>query len=277
MRTTAVEINPSVIAACRQWFRLPPDGPRLTVLNQDARQWVDDPAHLQTVDALNVDLYDHEAASPVLDDGDFYAACRSVLQHGGLMTVNLFGRRASFARSSLRIAKVFGSDQVWQLTPTKEGNTVLVAGRSVRVPTAATLLARAATIESRYRLPARKWLRLVRPLPMSILQGLRHERQDRHHAQAHAWRQSPCFGRQARRPARLAQLPALAAGGWPDRPGAGAAHRGPLRGGRQRLAPAGAPGHAEPRAPGQWQAAGRGCADRMAGQPRACLTCASIR
>ena len=33
---------------------------------------------------------------------------------------------------------------------------------------------------------------------MSILQGFRHERQDRHHAQAHAWRQSPCFGRQAR-------------------------------------------------------------------------------
>jgi spermidine synthase len=172
LRTTAVEINPSVIAACRQWFRLPPDGPRLTVLNQDARQWVDDPAHLQTVDALNVDLYDHEAASPVLDDEDFYAACRSVLQDGGLMTVNLFGRRASFARSSLRIAKVFGSDQVWQLTPTKEGNTVLVAGRGVRVPDRETLLARAATIESRYRLPARKWLRLVRPLPMSILQGL---------------------------------------------------------------------------------------------------------
>ena len=43
VRTTAVEINPSVIAACRQWFRLPRTGLRLTVLNQDARQWVDDP------------------------------------------------------------------------------------------------------------------------------------------------------------------------------------------------------------------------------------------
>ena len=42
---------------------------------------------------------------------------------------------------------------------------MLVAGRSVRVPDRETLLARAATIESRYRLPARKWLRLVRPLP----------------------------------------------------------------------------------------------------------------
>jgi spermidine synthase len=31
---------------------------------------------LGTVDALQVDLYDHEAAAPVLDSADFYADCR---------------------------------------------------------------------------------------------------------------------------------------------------------------------------------------------------------
>ena len=36
MRTTAVELNPTVIAACRMWFRLPADGARLAVLNGDA-------------------------------------------------------------------------------------------------------------------------------------------------------------------------------------------------------------------------------------------------
>src|SRR5947199_1232102 len=29
MRTTAVELNPTVITACRMWFKLPQDGPRL--------------------------------------------------------------------------------------------------------------------------------------------------------------------------------------------------------------------------------------------------------
>lgn len=172
MRTTAVEINPQVIAACRQWFRLPADDARLTVLNQDAADWVNGDAHLQTVDVLNVDLYDHEAESPVLDDEAFYAACRGVLADGGLMTVNLFGRSASFARSALRIARAFGSDQVWSLTPTKEGNTVVVAARGVQVPHRDVLEQRAANIESRFKLPARKWLRLVRPLPMSILNAL---------------------------------------------------------------------------------------------------------
>lgn len=180
MQTTAVEINPTVIAACRAWFHLPEDDARLSVLNMDARAWVDDPAHLQTVAVLNVDLYDHDAASPVLDDEAFYAACRGVLEEGGLMTVNLFGRAASFARSAVRIARVFGSDQVWSLAPTKEGNTVLVAARGVEVPTREELERRAANIESQfavYGLPARKWLRLVRPLPMSIINQLHSEPQ----------------------------------------------------------------------------------------------------
>ncbi len=172
MRTTAVEINPSVIAACRQWFRLPHDDARVSVVNEDAATWVADPAHQQTADVLNVDLYDHEAASPVLDDEAFYAACHGVLAPGGLMTVNLFGRDASFARSALRIARVFGSTQVWSLAPTKEGNTIVVAARGVPVPHRDELERRAANIELRFKLPAPKWLRLVRPLPMSILNAV---------------------------------------------------------------------------------------------------------
>jgi spermidine synthase len=172
MQTTAVEINPEVIAACRQWFRLPADDARFKVVNEDAGRWVNDDANLQTVDVLNVDLYDHDAASPVLDDEAFYAACRGVLAEGGLMTVNLFGRSASFARSAQRIARAFGSSQVWSLAPTKEGNTVVVAARGVQVPHRDVLEQRAATIESRFKLPARKWLHLVRPLPTSILQAL---------------------------------------------------------------------------------------------------------
>ena len=120
-------------------------------------------ARRQTVDALCVDLYDHEAAAPVLDDEAFYAACRGLLAPGGLMTVNLFGRDASFERSAVRVAAAFGADQVWQLAPTREGNTVLVAGRAVEVPGCDTLTARADAIQGRYRLPARKWLRLVQP------------------------------------------------------------------------------------------------------------------
>jgi spermidine synthase len=155
-----------VIGANRLWFRLPADDARLTVIEADAARWVADDRNLGSAQVLNVDLYDHDAAAPVLDDEAFYADCRRVLDaDGGLMTVNLFGREASFERSAARIARVFGRDQVWSLRPTREGNTVLVAGRDVKVPGRDALTARAANIEDRYGLPARKWLRMVRPLP----------------------------------------------------------------------------------------------------------------
>lgn len=169
MRTTAVEINPTVISACRLWFRLPDDDARLQVVQADAARWVKDPAQRHQAQVLNVDLYDHEAAAPVLDDEDFYASCRDLLDDGGLMTVNLFGRDSSFGRSAGRIARVFGTDQVWSLRPTKEGNTVLVAARGVQVPDREELTRRASHIEARYALPARKWLRMVRPLDLSLL------------------------------------------------------------------------------------------------------------
>ena len=166
MRTTAVELNPSVISACRMWFRLPDDDARLAVVEADAGAWVQQAANLQGADVLSVDLYDHDAAAPVLDSDAFYASCRGVLAHGGLMAVNLFGRDASFAASAARIAAAFGSDQVWSLRPTREGNTVVIAGRGVVVPDRDTLCARADNIEARFGLPARKWLRMVRPLSL---------------------------------------------------------------------------------------------------------------
>jgi spermidine synthase len=163
MPTTVVEINPQVVEVNRNWFHLPAE---VEVVLMDAGRWLRERAEPQSVQLLHVDLYDRDAAAPVLDDEAFYADCRAVLADGGAMSVNLFGRDASFERSAGRIAAVFGTDQVWSLRPTREGNTVVVAGRDLRVPDRDGLLQRAATIESRYGsfgLPARKWLRMVRP------------------------------------------------------------------------------------------------------------------
>ena len=164
MRCTAVELNPSVIDACRLWFHLPADSPKFQVLQMNAADFVGDPGRIQSVQAMCVDLYDHDAASPVLDSADFYRDCFATLAEGGVMTVNLFGRDASFERSAKRIAAAFGESQVWSLRPTKEGNTVVVAMKHTPMPDRPLLAARADNIESRFKLPARKWLRMIRPL-----------------------------------------------------------------------------------------------------------------
>ncbi|MFZ9428334.1 MAG: spermidine synthase [Burkholderiaceae bacterium] len=162
--TTAIELNPGVMRACRMWFRLPPDGPRLRVLCEDAGHWIARKEQASRIDLLHVDLYDHEAAAPVLDSEAFYAHCHAALAPGGVMAVNLFGRLSSFERSAQRIMQAFGRGQTWRVQPTREGNTVVVATRGVTVPDRETLLARARWIEERLGLPATKWLRMIRPL-----------------------------------------------------------------------------------------------------------------
>ncbi len=162
MQTTAVELNPQVVAACRVWFRLPEDGKRLTVVEQDAGAFIADPEVRGTIDVLCVDLYDHEAACPVLDSTAFYVDCRAALADRGVMTVNLFGRDASFERSFAHIEAAFGVGCVRSVKPTREGNTVVIAMKHVTVPEPAVLARRAENIETRWQLPARKWLRMFR-------------------------------------------------------------------------------------------------------------------
>ena len=164
MTTTAIEINPQVITACRTWFKLPKDDKRLTVIQADAALEIQKPQHLESTDLLHVDLYDHEAAAPVLDSAEFYEHCYQLLKEDGVMTVNLFGRNASYEQSLSKIAEAFGPQAVWAFRPTKEGNTVVLAQREPTRPQRADLLLRAAEIESRWGLPAKKWLRLFKPV-----------------------------------------------------------------------------------------------------------------
>ncbi len=165
MRSTAVELNPTVIDACHLWFELPMAAPGLAVLELDAADYVGDPKRAGSADVLCVDLYDHEAASPMLDSAVFYADCHRLLAEGGVMSVNLFGRDASFTASAARIAATFGNERVRTLSPTKEGNSIVVAIKNTAIAEPLELAARAENIETRFGLPARKWLRLLHELP----------------------------------------------------------------------------------------------------------------
>ena len=164
MRTVAIELNPQVLAACRGWFKLPADNARMQVVLNDAAVEIQDAKWWGTVDALQVDLYDHEAAAPVLDSLPFYNHCRRLLTDEGCMTVNLFGRSSSFTRSVEKISAAFGADAVWAFKPTREGNTVVLAQRTPQRPKRELLEARAEIILDRWGLPAAKWVRVFKPV-----------------------------------------------------------------------------------------------------------------
>jgi spermidine synthase len=164
MKTCAVEINPQVVNACRGWFKLAADNTRTQVVLADASKEIQNPKWWGAIDLLHVDLYDDEAAAPVLDSAAFYADCRRLLTADGLMTVNLFGRSSSYQRSVDKIAAAFGEDAVWAFKATREGNTVVLAQRAASRPKRALLAARAEIIQAQWGLPATQWVRILKPL-----------------------------------------------------------------------------------------------------------------
>ncbi len=161
---TAIELNPQVLAVCRAWFKLPPDGPKLRVVLADAEKEIKDPMWRGTVDALAVDLYDHNAAAPVLDSEAFYADCRALLTDDGCMTVNLFGRGSSFVQSLEKMAQAFGEDALWAFKPTREGNTVVLAQRTPTRFKRGEQAERCADVQERWGLPTARWVRGLKPI-----------------------------------------------------------------------------------------------------------------
>ena len=125
-RITAVEINPQVVAACRQFFKLPLQDERFKVLIADAGAWVADARNHATVDVLQVDLYDALARGPVLDSVAFYSDCRACLITHGMMTVNVFGNGAGFEASYAAIAAAFDG-QCTAMAQVDAGNRIILA------------------------------------------------------------------------------------------------------------------------------------------------------
>lgn len=153
-----VEWNPQVSAVCQMYFKLPQPA-RLKIDHEDAGIWVQDPAQHGQQAVLMVDIYDADARGPVRDSLDFYQQCRNVLCETGVLTVNLFGAHASYARNIRNLSEAFDG-RILSLPQIDAGNQVVLAfkGPELRVAVEQLLL-RAEQVESNYGLPAKKWVR----------------------------------------------------------------------------------------------------------------------
>jgi spermidine synthase len=87
-----------------------------------------------------------------------------LLTDDGVMTVNLFGRSSSFLSSVEKISEAFGAGAVWAFKPTREGNTIVLAQRTATTPKREALMARAEVIQTKWGLPATKWLRVFKQI-----------------------------------------------------------------------------------------------------------------
>ncbi len=104
-RLTVVEIEPKVVAAARQFFKLPEEDRRLHIVIDDAARYV--PGGSDAFDLILVDGFDANARAGALATIPFYQACRARLADDGLLVVNLLGRNRGVGTSMERIAAAF--------------------------------------------------------------------------------------------------------------------------------------------------------------------------
>jgi spermidine synthase len=164
MHTTAMEINPQVIAVCKTSFHLPDNSARLHVVQGNAADIALHDQWIGQIDVLQVDLYDHDAKQPVLDSEAFYRDCHTLLSPTSCMVVNVFGETSNANQSIRTLAAIFGPDALWSFTPTGAGNTIVLAFAQPPRPQLSDLQAQARAIEARWGLPAQEWLNALTPV-----------------------------------------------------------------------------------------------------------------
>ncbi len=129
-RIDVVEILPEVVAAARQYFRLPDDPARLRITIGDGHD------HLARTraryDFIIVDGFDGEGRAGMLDTPAFYLNCRARLARSGLAAFNLLDRGRGATAAIGRIGKAFDGHAL-VLPECAAGNTVVIAGESAPV------------------------------------------------------------------------------------------------------------------------------------------------
>ena len=123
-RITAVEIEPRVVAAARQHFKLPEEDQCLSIVVGDGADFV--ARARRRFDLILVDGYDANASTGRLNTLPFLLDCRSLLSERGLLVSNLLSRRKDFGDALASLRQGF-EGRVLALPPCDAGNVVALA------------------------------------------------------------------------------------------------------------------------------------------------------
>ena len=147
---TAVEIDPDVIAF-REQFLIPPDGPRLAIVEADAADYAAQCPEAQ--DVILLDAFDRHGFSATTSQRSFYQDLRAVLTANGVLVANMVGSRDERLAHINLLRSVF-EDNVLIVTDAEDGNFIAVAFRNPHFePRWRWIKSQAPALEKRYGLP----------------------------------------------------------------------------------------------------------------------------
>lgn len=129
---TVVEIEPAVVAAARQFFKLPEDPKRLHLVIGDGAEYVMSAS--KKFDLILVDGFDEKARTGALETLPFYSSCRNRLSSNGMLAVNMLTRSRGISATVSRLAQAF-DDRALALPACESGNAIALAtaGRPIEM------------------------------------------------------------------------------------------------------------------------------------------------
>ncbi|MBS1197576.1 MAG: spermidine synthase [Proteobacteria bacterium] len=162
---TVVEIHPGVVAAARQFFKLPEDAGRLEIVIDDGADFLR--KNTGQFDCILVDGFDADARCGRLDSRDFYRDCYQRLAPEGIVVCNLLGRNKGFQASVDRLRAAF-DERAIVFPSCDSGNAVAFACRTPLTVSLEELRERAGQLKSSTGLdlrPTISRLQLTQSLP----------------------------------------------------------------------------------------------------------------
>jgi len=118
---TVVEIEPAVVAAARQFFKLPEDPKRINLVIGDGAEYVSN--NEKKFDLILVDGFNEHAHPGALNTLPFYQVCRTRLSDDGVMAVNLLGLSRGVMGGFAHITDAF-EDRAMVFPSCESGNAI---------------------------------------------------------------------------------------------------------------------------------------------------------
>jgi len=119
-----VELEPVVVGAAQQGFKLPPLGDRLQIEIADGAAWL--ATATDEYDLILIDGFDAEGETGDLESLSFYQHCRARLAEGGLLVCNFLSRSPHFLKSCIALDAAFHGRS--RLLPQTPGGNVIAFG-----------------------------------------------------------------------------------------------------------------------------------------------------
>ncbi len=123
-KLTVVEIEPGVVAAARQFFKLPEDPLRLNIVIGDGAEYVI--SSDKQYDLILVDGFDAQARPGPLNTLPFYQNCCARLSRNGIIAINLLSHSRDYKGNLERISTGFAGRSL-PIPPCESGNVIVLA------------------------------------------------------------------------------------------------------------------------------------------------------